>query len=246
MRSTLIVAVVAGLVSAGVVAAILGPRTERVETHTITRTTQAPAAPSAGAVFARARRALVRIDARPHGTRLPKGRPRLDDGVATGSGFVVDRAGTIVTNDHVVAGGPLISVRFTRGGRLYRARVLRRDRSSDLALLRIRARALEPLPLGDSRAVRVGDTALALGNPFGLENTLTVGVVSAVGRVIHAPGGAAITHVVQTDAAINPGNSGGPLLDERGRVIGVNSQSGGPSIGYAVPVDRVKALLRRR
>jgi S1-C subfamily serine protease len=245
MRSTIVAAVLAGLVSAGVVAAILGPRSDRVETRTVTRTTQAPSAPPVGAVFARARRAIVRIDARPRGTRLPVGRPRLDDGVATGTGFVVDRDGTIVTNDHVVAGGPVISVRFTHGGKLYRARVLRRDRPADLALVRIHGPRVSPLPLGDSGAVRVGDTALALGNPFGLENTLTVGVVSAIGRVIHSPDGSAIAHVVQTDAAINPGNSGGPLLDARGRVIGVNSQSGGPSIGYAVPVARVKVLLSK-
>src|SRR4051794_32262604 len=169
MRITVLAAVVGALVG-GIAVAALVPRRERVVERPATQPVAAPAAPTVSEVYGRAKPAIVRIDARPRGTRLPKGRPRLDDGVATGTGFVVDRRGTIVTNDHVVAGGPLISVRFTRGGKLSRARVVPRARPADLALVRIRAPGLEPLPLGDSAQVRVGQTAIALGNPFGLEN----------------------------------------------------------------------------
>ena len=245
-RSTVLAAVLGGLVGAAavlgvVLAAGIGDGDER---RTVTTARGAPA-PSPHAVYERTRRAIVRVDARPRGTPLPRGRPRLDDGVATGSGFVVDRAGHVVTNAHVVAGGPLVTVRFSRGGRRYDARVVESDRSTDLAVLRIRAGSLAPLELGRSREVRVGDPAIALGNPYGLERTLTLGVVSAVGRRIEAPDGSDIEGVVQSDAAINPGSSGGPLLDARGRVIGVNSQSGGDSISYAVPVDTLRRVLTR-
>ena len=206
------------------------------------------AAPSVGSVFQRSRAALVRVDARPPGTPIPKGRPSLDDGVATGSGFLIDDDGSIVTNDHVVAGGSLVSVRFRPGAKRVRAQVVGRDRDSDLALLKIpapKARGATPLPLGSSAAVHVGDPAIALGNPFGLERTLTLGVVSATHREIEAPNGEKIEDVVQTDAAINPGSSGGPLLDARGRVIGVNSQAEASGIGYAVPVDTLKRVVQR-
>ena len=120
-----------------------------------------------------------------------------------------------------------------------------RDSSTDLALLRIDPERadFEPLPLGDSDAVQVGDTAIAIGHPFGLERSLTLGVVSSTEREIDAPDGFEIRGAVQTDAAINPGNSGGPLLDARGRVIGVNSQGRGGGIAFAVPVDTVKRIV---
>ena len=123
-----------------------------------------------------------------------------------------------------------------------------RDPSTDLALLQIDPNAprdFEPLPLGDSKRVRVGDAAIAIGHPFGLERSLTLGVVSSTDREIDAPDGSKIEDVVQTDAAINPGNSGGPLLDAEGRVIGVNSQGrgGGSGIAFAVPVDTLKRVL---
>jgi S1-C subfamily serine protease len=250
MRKTILAAVAGALSATAVFVALLLAGVLGVEHQRITNIDtvgQPKRGPSVAAVYDRAVRGVVRIDARERGTPLPEGRPRLDDGVATGSGFVVRRDGTIVTNDHVVAGGPLITVRFRRRGKLYRARLVRRDRSADLAVVRmVDPPRLTPLPLGDSRAVRVGDTAIALGTPLGLERTLTVGVVSALERRIGAPDGGTTKHVLQTDAAINPGSSGGPLLDARGRVIGVNSQTGGPSIGYAVPVERVRAVLRAR
>jgi S1-C subfamily serine protease len=213
-----------------------------------------PSAPSASALFRRARDGVVLVEARPPGTPLSFGRPSRDDGVATGTGFVVDDAGHIVTNDHVVAGGRIVTVQRAPRARRVRARVVGRDRSTDLALLRVdpgAAPALEPLPLGDSDGVRVGDTAIAIGNPYGLQKTLTAGVVSATERTIDAPDGFPITHAVQTDAAINSGSSGGPLLDAQGRVIGVNAQTEPDTtgIGYAIPVDTVKRIvpeLRRR
>jgi putative serine protease PepD len=249
-RSTFLAALIGGLVAALAVAALFlgtGLGDDDPEPDRVRRSVPAvEGAPTVSQVYARAGRAIVRVDARERGTPLPAGRPRLSDDVATGTGFVVTRTGTIVTNAHVVAGGPVVTVRFRRRGKRYRARVIGRERSSDLALLKIRARRLPTLGLGASRPVRVGDRAIALGNPLGLERTLTLGVVSAVNRRIRAPDGATIDRVLQTDAAINPGSSGGPLLDERGRVIGVTTQSGGPSIGYAVPVDRVKRALERQ
>jgi S1-C subfamily serine protease len=206
----------------------------------------------AAALFRQARSGVVLVEARPRDTPLSFAPPSRDDGVATGTGFVVDRSGHIVTNDHVAAGGALVTVQTAPRRRRVRARIVGRDPSTDLALLRVDpadAPELAPLPLGRSGDVRVGDTAIAIGNPFGLQHTLTAGVVSATDRTIDAPDGFPIDGAVQTDAAINPGNSGGPLLDTAGRVIGVNAQSeAGTGIAYAIPVDtlrRVVAELRR-
>ena len=178
--------------------------------------------------------------------------PRQQENVATGSGFVVDRAGHILTNAHVVASSVDVRVSFS-DQRTVAARVVGKDPDTDLAVLSVNPKEvdLHPLALGDSRSVRVGDPTVAIGNPFGLERTLTTGVVSALQRRITAPSGFAIEDVIQTDAAINPGNSGGPLLDAAGRVIGVNSQiatggegaSGNVGIGFAVPVATVKRVL---
>jgi S1-C subfamily serine protease len=141
-----------------------------------------------------------------------------------GSGFVIDRAGHIVTNFHVIQGAEKVQVSFSGQDQLP-ATVVGKDRSTDLAVLKIdaHARALTPLPLGNSDAVRVGDPVYAIGNPFGLTRTLTTGVVSAVQRQIFAPNGVPIDSAIQTDAAINHGNSGGPLIDAFGRVIGCGS-----------------------
>src|SRR5919109_403014 len=144
---------------------------------------------------------------------------------ATGTGFVVDADGLIVTNAHVIDGADEISVKLGDGS-AKRATVVGQDRSTDLALLRIDTGGakLTPLKLADSSKVQIGDATYAIGNPFGLEDTLTTGVISATQRHITAPDGFSISGVLQTDAALNPGNSGGPLLDDRGQVIGVNSQ----------------------
>ncbi|HYY32845.1 MAG TPA: trypsin-like peptidase domain-containing protein [Gaiellaceae bacterium] len=167
-----------------------------------------------------------------------------------GSGFVIDKAGHVVTNYHVVEGASKVEVSFS-GNDEMPATVVGRDPSTDIAVLRIKraqSRALTPLPLGNSSQVRVGDAVVAIGNPFGLERTVTAGIVSALQREITAPNGFAIDEVIQTDAAINKGNSGGPLLNADGQVIGVNSQiesesGGNVGIGFAIPINTVKDVV---
>jgi S1-C subfamily serine protease len=167
---------------------------------------------------------------------------------ALGSGFVIDKAGHIVTNYHVVQGAQRVQVSFSNNERLA-AQVVGRDPATDVAVLQVKAqsRALTPLDLGNSDAVLVGDSVVAIGNPLGEDRSITSGIVSALQRRIFAPNGAPIDNVIQTDAALNHGNSGGPLLNTRGKVIGVNSQiqtadgSGGNiGIGFAIPVNTVK------
>src|SRR4051794_33464671 len=180
------------------------------------------------------------------------GFPQEQRGEATGSGFVTGRDGTILTNAHVVANASRVTVQFA-DQKVRDARIVGHDDSTDLAVLKVdgATRAeLRPLELGSSTSVQVGDPTIAIGNPFGLERTLTTGVVSATRRTIQAPDGFQIDGVIQTDAAINPGNSGGPLLDATGRVIGINSQietggSGGGNvgIGFAVPIDTAKRIV---
>ncbi len=178
--------------------------------------------------------------------------PQQEQQQSLGSGFVVDKAGHVVTNYHVVQGAKQIEVSFSNGAST-KATVVGTDPSSDLAVLKIDAssRALTPLPLGDSDAIKVGDPVVAIGNPFGLDRTATAGIVSAIQRAITAPNGYTIDHVIQTDAAINHGNSGGPLLNGRAQVIGVNSQietgdsgsSGNVGVGFAVPSNTVKTVI---
>ena len=172
-------------------------------------------------------------------------------GQSTGTGFVIDEEGNILTNAHVVENATDVTVRFS-DARTAPAEIRGRDRSSDLALIKVdpEGLALKPLTLGSSADVQVGDPTVAIGNPFGLERTLTTGVVSALQRRIEAPDGFQISDVIQTDAAINPGNSGGPLIDASGRVIGINSaiRTGGAGegnigIGFAVPIDTAKRVL---
>jgi S1-C subfamily serine protease len=172
-------------------------------------------------------------------------------GTATGSGFVVDGDGTIVTNAHVVDGASKVTVSLEQGGDQIDAKVLGVDNDSDVAVLKIdpTGKDLTVLPLGNSQKLEVGDPVVAIGNPFGLQRTVTTGIVSALQRQVDAPSGFPISDVIQTDAAINPGNSGGPLLDASGRVIGINSQiqtgggEGSVGIGFAVPINTVKELL---
>jgi S1-C subfamily serine protease len=171
---------------------------------------------------------------------------------STGSGFVIDEDGLILTNAHVVDAATDIQVTFS-DSHTVRATPVGKDPDTDLALLRVKGEgSVEPLDLGDSSTVQVGDPTIAIGNPFGLERTLTTGVVSALQRRLTAPSGFTIDNVIQTDAALNPGNSGGPLLDARGHVIGINSQiatggeggSGGSvGIGFAVPVNTAKSVI---
>ena len=170
---------------------------------------------------------------------------------ATGSGFVIDEEGHILTNAHVVNQATKVSVTFS-DDRTREAKIVGKDESTDLALLKVDPEDLDlrPLELGDSGTVEVGDPTVAIGNPFGFDRTLTTGVISALQRRIIAPDGYTIEDVIQTDAAINPGNSGGPLLDAAGRVIGINSQiatggttTGSVGIGFAVPVNTARQIV---
>ena len=176
------------------------------------------------------------------------------EGTATGSGFVVDDEGNIVTNAHVVEGADSVTVRFREDGKEVGAEVQGVDTSTDVAVLKVDPSDVDgdltPLPLGDSSKLQVGDPVIAIGNPFGFSRTVTTGIVSGLQREIIAPNGFTIPDVIQTDASINPGNSGGPLLDANGRVIGINSQiatggsgEGSVGIGFAVPVNTAKELL---
>jgi putative serine protease PepD len=213
------------------------------------------AALSAAQVYRQASPSVVFIRAQVSG---PSGGPfgGTSQGEATGSGFVVSKNGLIVTNAHVVDNATSITVQLD-GGSAQTAQLVGKDDSTDVALLRIApaGHALKPLTFADSGAVQVGDAAYAIGNPYGLDHTLTTGVVSATQRRIDAPNGFSISGVIQTDAALNPGNSGGPLLDDHGRVIGINSQietgSGQPGassggnvgIGFAVPSNTVSRVV---
>jgi|HubBroStandDraft_4_1064222.scaffolds.fasta_scaffold48854_2 S1-C subfamily serine protease len=166
----------------------------------------------------------------------------------TGSGFVVKPDGLILTNNHVVTNSQQLTVTLAGDKKQYKARVLGTDPRNDLALVKIQAEhALPFLKLGDSDGLQVGQKVLAIGNPFGLGGTLTTGVVSALGRTLQPQEGRRLEDMIQTDAAINPGNSGGPLLDSHGSVIGINTAIYGPQgnigIGFALPINRAKAML---
>jgi S1-C subfamily serine protease len=175
------------------------------------------------------------------------------DGTATGSGFLIDTEGHVVTNSHVVEGAERVEVTLGSSETSYDAEIVGTDPATDIALLDVDAPAdqLHPLALGDSSQVQVGDPVVAIGNPFGLDRTVTAGIVSALQRQIQAPNGFSISHVIQTDAAINPGNSGGPLIDSSGNVIGINSQiqtggsSGNVGIGFAVPINTARDVVRQ-
>ncbi|HEY7139435.1 MAG TPA: DegQ family serine endoprotease [Methylomirabilota bacterium] len=161
-----------------------------------------------------------------------------------GSGFIINGDGYVVSNNHVVDGASEIRVKLS-DGREFPGKVVGRDSKTDLALLKIEATGLPTIPMGDSEALQVGEPVMAIGNPFGLEQTVTTGIVSGTGRVI---GGGPYDDFIQTDASINPGNSGGPLINARGQAIGINaaifSQSGGSiGIGFAIPVNLAKPVL---
>jgi putative serine protease PepD len=168
---------------------------------------------------------------------------------AQGSGFVYDSNGRIITNQHVVEGATSISVRFWNG-QTYKAELVGSDPSTDLAVIKVDAPAsvLTPLTLADSDAVAVGDNVVAIGSPFGLENTVTSGIVSALHRQMTSPNNFSIDDSIQTDAAINHGNSGGPLLNAEAQVIGVNAQiesdsGGNDGVGFAIPSNTVKSIV---
>jgi S1-C subfamily serine protease len=175
-------------------------------------------------------------------------------GIATGSGILIDKEGHIVTNNHVIEGASKVEVKLGSSDTEHEAEVVGADPATDVALLKVDAPAGEehPLSLGDSSKVHVGDPVVAIGNPFGLDRTVTAGIVSALQRQIQAPNGFSISHVIQTDAAINPGNSGGPLIDSAGQVIGINSQiqtggsgDGNVGIGFAVPINTARDVVEQ-
>lgn len=214
-----------------------------------------------GQIYERAKSGVVQINARIvirqeerdpiFGLPVGPAEEQRRDGL--GSGFVIDRSGHIVTNYHVVQDAEEVTVSFSNRDRV-RAWIVGVDPSTDVAVLKVdeKSRALTPLTLGRSSSVRVGDPVFAIGNPFGLERSLTAGIVSALQRRIAAPtlAPAAIDEVIQTDAQINQGNSGGPLLNARGEVIGVNTaivtgsaiESGNLGISFAVPIDTVREV----
>jgi S1-C subfamily serine protease len=166
----------------------------------------------------------------------------------SGSGFLIDKTGRILTNNHVVSGrAPEVQVTLSNGQK-YKATVVYKDQANDLALIKITPRGdVKFLPLGESDNLQVGQKVLAIGNPFGLQGTLTTGIVSSLGRTIADENGRELQGMVQTDAAINPGNSGGPLLDSSGSVIGINTAIYGPGgnigIGFAMPINRAKTMI---
>jgi S1-C subfamily serine protease len=173
-------------------------------------------------------------------------------GTATGSGFVIDDEGHVLTNNHVIEGAETIHVKLGSSDTNYTAEVVGADPGTDIALLKVNAPAdqLHPLKLGDSSSAEVGDPVVAIGNPFGLDRTVTSGIVSALQRQIQAPNGFSISNVIQTDAAINPGNSGGPLINASGEVIGINSQietgggsNGNVGIGFSIPINTAKGEI---
>ena len=199
-------------------------------------------------VFERSKRSVVYISTservRDAWTRNVRSIPR-----GTGSGFVWDARGDVVTNYHVIDGASAARVRLN-DGRDYPATLIGVSESHDLAVLRIDvpSNPPPPLPIGSSHDLRVGQRVFAIGNPFGLDWTLTTGIVSALDRALDGDGGHTIEHLIQTDAAINPGNSGGPLLDSAGRVIGMNTAIYSPSgasagIGFAVPIDTINRVV---
>jgi S1-C subfamily serine protease len=202
---------------------------------------------SIGEIYRRSAPGVVQITATASAAADPFGGSQAQR--ALGSGFVFDKAGYIITNYHVIQGAGSIKVTFSNNTSI-NARLVGSDPSTDLAVLKVNmsASALTPLPLGDSDAVQVGDSVVAIGNPFGLSRTVTAGIVSALQREIRAPNQYAIDHVIQTDAPINKGNSGGPLINARGEVIGVNAQietgglsEGNTGVGFAVPSNTVKS-----
>jgi S1-C subfamily serine protease len=255
-------AALGGLVAVGAVAVFgggLGGETTVVtETSAARGPGLAPASTtglSVNEIFQRAAPGVVRVNATTNSTAFVPHNPAdqlpTPQTSSLGSGFVIDKAGHIVTNYHVVEGANEVTVSFSNRDRV-KAEVVGSDPSTDLAVLRVdaSASALTPLPLGNSDRVVVGDPVVAIGNPFGLDRTVTSGIVSAVQRLITAPNRFTIDHVIQTDAAINHGNSGGPLLNTRGQVIGVNSQietgdtaTGNVGVGFSVPSNTVKDVV---
>jgi S1-C subfamily serine protease len=265
VRTNVFAGVLGGLIVAVVAAVLLGSGAIDTGKTTTVVQRQAPLAPSSsqaaeeaggpltvGDIYKKAGPGVAYIRSTiVETTPTPFGLPQQQPGEATGSGFVLNDQGYIATNAHVVNGAKDVQVSFGKGTPVP-AKVVGKDVSTDLAVIKVDPSKvkLTPLPLGSSSALRVGDPVVAIGNPFGFDDTVTTGIVSALGREIKAPNNFSIDHTIQTDAAINPGNSGGPLLDQQGRVIGINSQiatggngKGSVGIGFAIPIDLAKQVF---
>jgi S1-C subfamily serine protease len=230
--------------------AALSPEDTRTVVRQVTVEDSEPAASasplSVNQIYRRAYKGVVEITVTAEASESPFGGQQAQ---GQGSGFVYDRQGHVVTNQHVVQGASSVSVRLWNG-QTYDAEVVGSDASTDLAVLDVDAPAsvLTPLRLGDSSEVKVGDGVVAIGSPFGLEQTVTSGIVSALHRQMTAPNDFSINDSIQTDAAINHGNSGGPLLNSSGRVIGVNAQiesesGGNDGVGFAIPSNTVRSIV---
>ena len=247
-----VAALVGAGVGAGAVAIAHGSSTPAAST------TVASAAPSVsnaassaltvGQIARTSTPSVVEIDATQTATASPFPQDQGGGGTAEGTGFVYDTKGDIVTNEHVVADSSSLTVKFSDGS-TYKATIVGTDATTDLAVVHVNAPAskLVPLELGDSSRAAVGDGVVAIGNPFGLDGTVTSGIVSALNREIVSPNNAPIEGAIQTDAAINHGNSGGPLLDMQGKVIGITSQiqsdsGGNDGVGFAVPSNTVSQI----
>ncbi len=247
MLAALAAATVLGAAVGAGTFAVLSDDTPQVREVTVSSSEPVAAGAATFAdVYADAYKSVVEITASGSGTNQFGGQEQQQ---AQGSGFVYSSDGTVVTNQHVVDGSSSLSVRLWDGS-THRAELVGTDPSTDLAVIRVDAPAslLVPLALGNSSGLQVGDPVAAIGSPFGLEGTLTTGVVSALHRQMTAPNNFTITDSIQTDAAINHGNSGGPLLDGRGRVVGVNAQiesdsGGNDGIGFAIPSNTVRSIV---
>jgi S1-C subfamily serine protease len=241
---------VAGSIGGGAVGALVATNRSTPSSTTTSAATVAagPAAPapSAGsfaAVYQQAKDGVVTIT-----TSVSRGGARSFS-QAEGSGIVVDKQGDILTNAHVVGSASQVQVTFS-DGHTASAQVKGVDQSADLAVVQVSGSAdqLHPLTAGNSDALQVGDTALAIGSPFGLQGSFTAGIISGLNRSSTAPTGRALTGMIQTDAPINPGNSGGALLDGRGQLIGINDSiqspvEGNVGVGFAIPINRAESLL---
>jgi putative serine protease PepD len=255
----LLAAVVGGIVAGGAVVLFGGGARSATSTtaptsivsastSTGTRRDVSSTALSATQIYERDSRGVVSIKA------------ITSDGEDEGTGIVLNESGLILTNDHVIKGATSISIDASGSSKITRsATIVGEEANEDLALIRVNPSGLglKPLTLASSSSLQVGDSVYAIGNPYGLEETLTKGIVSALNREISAPDGSKITGAIQTDAALNPGNSGGPLLDEQGDVIGVNSQiasdastidgsqPGSTGVGFAIASDTVAAAVKK-
>ena len=242
VRHPLVVAAPGVIALALATVAIVRP-TDDDPAPTTTATTTARTAPGFPELYERVDGAVARIDARRGADQPPFRNGRR---VATGAAFLVDDDGHLVTNAHVVDMARSATVRFARSAERVDARIVARDPATDLAVLRVdpdEVKGQEPLPLTPAAEVRVGDPVLALGTPYRLQSSASAGIVSATGREITGLTGFTIPDAVQTDAAINPGNSGGPLLDARGRVVGVNTQGRAAGVSFAVGSATVRRVI---